>query len=285
MGVDETPHTSLPAVVRPRLLADADRPGGWLLLVDRIRQSYVDLDDPTYLDFEYVQSFADVLDALPPGRLAVTHVGGGAGTLARYVAATRPGSPQIVLEPDAAAHRPGARPAAVPARRAHPDPSDRRPRGRRGAARRQCRRGRPGRVRRRPGARGADHAGVLRRRRRGCCVRTGCFLANVADGPPLSSRRRLARRASRSALPKVLVARRPAVFKGRRFGNVVHCGVTGGAAGGRRSAERRRRAMFPHQVLADDTVHQLRRRRGAADRRGAGALARAARRVCGASGG
>ncbi len=42
------------------LLADADRPGGWLLLVDRIRQSYVDLDDPTYLDFEYVQSFADV---------------------------------------------------------------------------------------------------------------------------------------------------------------------------------------------------------------------------------
>src|SRR3954454_12398809 len=82
------------------LLADADRPGGRLLTVDRIRQSYVDLDDPTYLDFEYVQSFADVIDALPPGRLAVTHVGGGACTLARYVAATRPGSPQIVLEPD-----------------------------------------------------------------------------------------------------------------------------------------------------------------------------------------
>src|SRR5438309_11728115 len=87
---------------RVELLADADRPGGWLLTVDRIRQSYVDLDDPTYLDFDYVQTFADVLDALPEGRLAVTHVGGGACTLARYVAATRPGSPQIVLEPDAA---------------------------------------------------------------------------------------------------------------------------------------------------------------------------------------
>ncbi|MDP9166371.1 MAG: spermidine synthase-like protein, partial [Actinomycetota bacterium] len=82
------------------LLADADRPGGWLLLIDRIRQSYVDLDDPTYLDFEYVQAFADVLDALPSGTLAVTHVGGGACTLVRYIAATRPGSPQIVLEPD-----------------------------------------------------------------------------------------------------------------------------------------------------------------------------------------
>ena len=72
---------------RVELLADADRPGGWLLTVDRIRQSYVDLDDPTYLDFEYVQAFADVLDALPPGPLAVTHVGGGGCTLARYVAA------------------------------------------------------------------------------------------------------------------------------------------------------------------------------------------------------
>ncbi|MGH8860365.1 MAG: spermidine synthase, partial [Jatrophihabitantaceae bacterium] len=84
------------------LLADADRPGGWLLLTDRIRQSYVDLDDPTYLDFEYVQAFADVIDLLPPGPLAVTHVGGGACTLARYVGTQRPRSPQIVLEPDAA---------------------------------------------------------------------------------------------------------------------------------------------------------------------------------------
>src|SRR3954447_8149729 len=100
MGVAETPHTSFRGGAA-ELLADADRPGGWLLLVDRIRQSYVDLDDPTYLDFEYVQSFADVLDALPGGRLAVTHVGGGACTLARYVGVTRPGSPQLVLEPDA----------------------------------------------------------------------------------------------------------------------------------------------------------------------------------------
>ncbi len=79
---------------RAQVLADADRPGGHLLLVDRVRQSYVDLDDPTYLDFEYVQTMADVLDAIapePPARLAVTHIGGGACTLARYVATTPAG--------------------------------------------------------------------------------------------------------------------------------------------------------------------------------------------------
>jgi spermidine synthase len=42
-----------------------------------------------------------VLDTLPPGPLAVTHLGGGALTLPRYLQASRPGSPQIVLEPDA----------------------------------------------------------------------------------------------------------------------------------------------------------------------------------------
>ena len=54
------------------------------------------------LVFEYVQFLAAVVDALPPGPVAVTHVGGAGLTLPRYVAHTRPGSPQIVLEPAAA---------------------------------------------------------------------------------------------------------------------------------------------------------------------------------------
>lgn len=81
------------------LLADEDRPGGWLLLLDRVRQSYVDLEDPTYLEFPYVQALAEVIDALPPGPLDVVHVGGGAATLARWVAATRPASVQFIFEP------------------------------------------------------------------------------------------------------------------------------------------------------------------------------------------
>lgn len=89
-----------PVADRVELLADADRPSGWMLLLDRIRQSYVDLDDPTYLDFEYMRWIAHVVDAAPHGPLAVTHLGAGAATLVRYIAATRPGSTQIVCEPD-----------------------------------------------------------------------------------------------------------------------------------------------------------------------------------------
>lgn len=86
------------------LSADADRPGGWLLTVDGISQSYVDLDDPTYLEFEYVRYLAYVVDSLEPSGapLDVVHVGGGAGTFPRYVSAVRPGSRNLVIEADAA---------------------------------------------------------------------------------------------------------------------------------------------------------------------------------------
>lgn len=201
------------------LLADEDRPGGWLLLLDRIRQSYVDLDDPTYLDFEYVQAFADVLDALPSGPLDVTHVGGGACTVARYVAATRPGSSQIVLEPD------GALTELV--RRRLPFARDARIRIRPVG-------GREGLAELRPssadvvvldaflGGRvppelttakfAADIARVLRQR--------GVLLANVADGPPGMFGRRLASAFATSFLHIVMLGD-PAVLKLRRFGNVV----------------------------------------------------------------
>src|SRR3954470_12193263 len=84
------------------LLADADRDGSWVLLVDDTPQSHVDLDDPTHLEFEYVRRIGHVLDlAADEGRpLDVVHLGGGALTLPRYVATTRPGSRQRVVELD-----------------------------------------------------------------------------------------------------------------------------------------------------------------------------------------
>lgn len=82
------------------LLGDLDRPSGWVISKDGVPQSYVDLEDPTYLDFEYVQLMAVVIDLLPEGPLDAVHVGGCACTVPRYVAATRPGSRQIVAEPD-----------------------------------------------------------------------------------------------------------------------------------------------------------------------------------------
>lgn len=87
------------------LRPDPERAGGWLLTVGGVPQSYVDLADPTYLGFEYMRLMGDVVDCCldgPPRPISVVHVGGGACTLARYVAATRPGSRQVVLEPDAA---------------------------------------------------------------------------------------------------------------------------------------------------------------------------------------
>ena len=69
-------------------------------MMDGSPQSHVVLADPGKLGFEYMAHFAGVIDTLPEGPLAVTHIGGAGLTLARYVNAERPGSPQIVLEPN-----------------------------------------------------------------------------------------------------------------------------------------------------------------------------------------
>jgi len=86
------------------LLADWDDPDGWMVLVNGVASSYVHLGDPTRLEFEYMRWIGDVLDlAGEPGQpLRVAHLGGAGCTLARYLAATRPGSPQVVFELDAA---------------------------------------------------------------------------------------------------------------------------------------------------------------------------------------
>jgi spermidine synthase len=229
------------------LLADADRPGGWLLLVDRIRQSYVDLDDPTYLDFEYLRNMAGILDALDPGPLNVTHIGGGACTFARYVATTRPGSSQIVLEPDAD--------LIELVRTRLPLPRDARIRIR-------SEPGRPGvaalgeasadivvldaylggRV---PGELTtreflADVARVLRP--------DGLLLANLADGPPLEYTRRVVATVQ-TALPQALLIGSTGTLGKRRFGNIV----LGAGRAGLPLREVRREAAsapFPTRVLA-----------------------------------
>jgi spermidine synthase len=87
-----------------KLMPDVDRERAWLLTVDGAPQSYVDLDEPTHLEFEYVRRVGHALDVVAePGRaLDVVHLGGGALTLPRYVAATRPGSRQHVVELDGA---------------------------------------------------------------------------------------------------------------------------------------------------------------------------------------
>ncbi|MFI8512122.1 spermidine synthase [Streptomyces sp. NPDC085460] len=85
-----------------RLMPDVDRERAWLLTVDGAPQSYVDLDAPDHLEFEYARRLGHVVDGAADAGLPldVLHLGGGALSLPRYVAATRPGSRQDVVEAD-----------------------------------------------------------------------------------------------------------------------------------------------------------------------------------------
>lgn len=85
-----------------RVVPDPDREGGRLLVLDTLRHSYVDLDDPTHLEFGYTQALAAVLDTFRPAGAPIRalHIGGGGFTLPRYLSATRPGSQHLVLELD-----------------------------------------------------------------------------------------------------------------------------------------------------------------------------------------
>ncbi|MGD8486011.1 MAG: fused MFS/spermidine synthase [Chloroflexota bacterium] len=73
-----------------------------VLIMDTLRHAYVDLDDPTWLEFRYTRLLGDVADAVAPAGqpIAALHIGGGGFTLPRYIDATRPGSQHSVLELD-----------------------------------------------------------------------------------------------------------------------------------------------------------------------------------------
>lgn len=85
------------------VVSDPDRASGRTLVLDGLRHSYVDLDDPTHLEFEYVRAMASVVDAMraPGDPLRSYFLGAGGLTLPAYVVATRPGSTSRVSEIDA----------------------------------------------------------------------------------------------------------------------------------------------------------------------------------------
>jgi spermidine synthase len=87
-----------------RVDLDDERPSGRVLVLDTLRHSYVDLEDPEHLEFRYTRIFASVVAArFPPAQpLQALHLGGGGFTMPRYLAATRPGSRSVVLELDQA---------------------------------------------------------------------------------------------------------------------------------------------------------------------------------------
>lgn len=197
---------------------------GFELVVGDTPQSHVDLDDPTHLHFEYVARMGAVIDQLRlPGQpLTAVHLGAGAMTIPRYIAHTRPGSRQQVIELE---------PALIDlVRSALPLPSGAAIRVRIGDAR--------------------DVLGRLPAALHGACdlvvvdvfagaqtpahltsvefytalsrllAPDGVVLVNVADGAGLAfARRQVA--TVRAVLEHVIVLAEAQTLKGRRFGNLV----------------------------------------------------------------
>ncbi|MER5460807.1 MULTISPECIES: spermidine synthase [unclassified Streptomyces] len=203
------------------LIPDRERPRAWTLVLGGAPQSHVDLDDPTYLSFEYQRRLGHIADLVaPPGRpLQVVHLGGGAFTLARYIAATRPRSTQQIVELDAAL-------VQLVRRQLPLDP------GARIRVRSCDARDGLGKI---PdgwadlviadvfsGARTPAHltsteflAEVRRALKPG-----GHYTANLADGPPLAHIRAQVATAA-TVFPELALAADPTVLRARRFGNAV----------------------------------------------------------------
>ncbi len=212
-----------PGAGHVELLGDIDRPGGWMLLVDGIPQSHVDLGDPAHLELEYMRRLGHVVDlSAPTGEpLRVLHLGAGALTLARYVAATRPGSRQLAVESDGAVAR-------LVARRLPLDPAARSGIEVRVADARaalpQLAGGSFDVVVADVFAGGHTPAHVTSAEFSAEVARlvapSGVFAANVGDGPPLThARGRTA--AIASAFRHVCVLAEGPVLRGRRFGNLI----------------------------------------------------------------
>ncbi|WP_165218367.1 fused MFS/spermidine synthase [Schaalia sp. ZJ1691] len=76
------------------------------LFLDGIESSSIDVDDPTYLEFEYMQHMTCVVDSVfPDHAIRAIHLGGAACALATAWAHSRPGSRQTAIEIDGALAR------------------------------------------------------------------------------------------------------------------------------------------------------------------------------------
>ncbi|MER8185189.1 fused MFS/spermidine synthase [Kitasatospora sp. NPDC094015] len=205
-------------------MPDLDHDGGWLLTLDGTPQSYVDLADPTHLEFEYVQRLAHLADALAPAGQPVTalHLGGGALTLPRYLAATRPGSRQRAVEVDGPLVR------FVQQQLPWPDGIEVTVGDARAALAEAP-----------AGSADLLVADVFRGSRTPAHLTTveflalaaaalrpgGCYAANLADGPPLAFARAQAA-TLRAVFPHTCLIAEPSVLRGRRYGNVLLVGST-----------------------------------------------------------
>lgn len=234
----------------------ADRANSYVLRLDGHDQSHVDLDDPLRLAFDYVRRIGDVLDAIgapgaPGTPLRVVHVGGAAMTLPRYVAATRPRSAQVVLEPNAALTALVRTELPLPARSGiKVRPVD----------------GRSGLSALRDEsldvvvidayADGQVPADLVTIEAAAEIARVltadGLLLFNLSDRAPFAWTRRVVA-AVRTHLPHVMVSAEPATLRARRGGNLLLV-ASRGVLPERALLDRARRSSSPYKVLGPAAV-------------------------------
>lgn len=243
--------------VNVEFLRDADTGAdAWMVKIGETEQSYVDLDDPTHLEFDYVQRIAEAVDAFAPDgdRIRVVHIGGAGLTLPRYIAHTRPTSAQIVLEPDAELTEQVRDRLPLPR---HCGIKVRPVGGREGVA----------------GLRdefadivvldafaGAQVPAPLTTVEfwtdcRRVLVPGGALMINITDKGPLGYTRRVTA-GLQQVFPQVVLSTEPSTLKGRRFGNIVVL------ASDRRFDEDRlqraaARAAFPYRLVLDAALDRL----------------------------
>lgn len=84
------------------LIPDGDNPNGWLLMLNGVQSSHVDLADPLRLDFEYMRWIMALVEDRwsPEQKLRTLSLGGAACSMPRYLVAAYPNSRNVVVEID-----------------------------------------------------------------------------------------------------------------------------------------------------------------------------------------
>ncbi len=220
---EDAPHARLSDGTIARVVP-SPYTSGFELMVGDTPQSHVDLDDPTHLHFEYVARMGAVIDQLRmPGQpLTAVHLGAGALTIPRYIAHTRPGSRQQVIELEPALwdlvreHLPLPRGAAIRVRIGDArDGIHRLPESMAGAVDLLV-------CDVYAGAQTPAHLTTVEFYRTAAALLAadGVLLVNVADGAGLGfARQQVA--TVRAVLEHVIVLAEVQTLKGRRFGNLV----------------------------------------------------------------